>query len=639
MDHSHSTAFAAHYLQPTSFDPEKVDYGFDSMLGHDTCLTHGLDSLGTCNNTENACLDQRCFDHYGKTSAAKNVLEIGLDLKAGTDKASHRNEQANNPRPSRAKTRSQSSISASPVKMSAAATRASAHRQKRKRQSEQLQNHQHQQNQHQHQMDYHQTSNIHQHSPHFLHGQNLQQHIEPTAALQTVNENLHHNFQMPFLNGHHPSFGGDLQQHGGVFAHPSPYGRWPQAVAPSWANMMNQATIANCMQMSWPTHTGCNEAASADCTSACGDNKCWSQCGDGDDPDCCFDTSCTEIDFSQAPCCFEPTCAALKPCLDSSCQEAAIPCNDLHCVGTTVSTTPASVSVTTPSAEPEPMVNAILSPEEPSRDVSFDIGSAIAQNFGFAHDLGHSFTDDLNHHDANLNSDHNGSGLNQNAVFSMSSHSPTPKTELPDNQSMNDETDFTCRWLCEDGILCSKTFGGNKELQDHCKSEHVKNLKKGEYGFCCTWYGCIRPGPFSQKSKLERHMQTHTGSTPIDKPVKCDICGIMLSAKQSLEQHMRTHSGEKPWKCEHEGCGARFKQQSALTMHMRTHTGEKPLMCEICGKRFGESSNLSKHRRTHNVRGSHVCEHCGKDFHRLDQLRRHLQTHLPDGSRKSSKSS
>jgi uncharacterized Zn-finger protein len=79
-------------------------------------------------------------------------------------------------------------------------------------------------------------------------------------------------------------------------------------------------------------------------------------------------------------------------------------------------------------------------------------------------------------------------------------------------------------------------------------------------------------------------MQTHTGCklypldqnlepvlnhmltvAPIDKPVKCGICGIMLSAKQSLEQHMRTHSGEKPWKCEHEGCGARFKQQSALS--------------------------------------------------------------------------
>jgi hypothetical protein len=171
------------------------------------------------------------------------------------------------------------------------------------------------------------------------------------------------------------------------------------------------------------------------------------------------------------------------------------------------------------------MVSAILSPEEPSQDVSFDIDSAIGQNFGFTHDLGHSFTDDLNHHDGS----HSGSALNQNTVFSMSSHSPTPKTELAENQSMNGEADFTCKWLCEDGILCSKTFGDNKELQDHCKNEHVKNLKKGENGFCCTWYGCIRPGPFSQKSKLERHMQTHTGCKlyPLDR---------------NVENHLDTHT-------------------------------------------------------------------------------------------------
>ncbi|KAF4996004.1 hypothetical protein FGRMN_4752 [Fusarium graminum] len=632
MDNSAAFAHHLHYQnqhQPASFDAEKVDYGFDSLLGHDACLTHGLDSLGTCNNTENACLDQRCFDHYGKTAAAKTALDIGLDRKHGDNKVTHRNDPASNTR-SRLKTRSQSNISISPTKMmSPTATRASAHRQKRRRQSEQQHQHQHQrqhlQMQMHHQLDYHQPSTLHHmHPPHVFQQNQSLQHIEPMAALQTVNESLQHNFHMPLLDGHHPSFG-NFQQQNQVFSMPSLYDRWPQAVAPSWVNMMGQDTMANCMPMSWPTHMGCNDAVSADCTSACGDAKCWSECSDTDDADCCFDTSCAEIDFSHAACCFEPTCAELEPCLDASCQEAAIPCNDSHCVGTTVSTTPASVSVTTPSAEPEPMVNTIRSPVEPGQGVPLDIDSALDHNFSdFAQDLGHSFSEGLDQHDENIAS----------GGFPMTSLSPTPKIEPAGSQSMKGEPDFTCQWLCEDGVLCSKRFAGNKELQDHCKNEHVKNLKKGENGFCCTWYGCIRPGPFSQKSKLERHMQTHTGY----KPVKCEICGIMLSAKQSLEQHMRTHSGEKPWKCDHPGCEARFKQQSALTMHMRTHTGEKPLQCEICGKRFGESSNLSKHRRTHNVRGNHVCEHCGKDFHRLDQLRRHMQTHLPDGSRKSSKS-
>ncbi|EWG37578.1 hypothetical protein FVEG_01147 [Fusarium verticillioides 7600] len=630
----HSAPFAHHHQQqnqPASFESEKVDYGFDSLLGHDTCLTHGLDSLGTCNNTENACLDQRCFDHYGKTATTKNALDIGLDLKNGTDTVSQRHDQVNSTRSTRAKSRSQPNISNSPARtLSTAAMRVSAHRQKRRRQSEQT-------HQYHKQLEYPQSSHVHQmHSPHSIQQDQNLQHIDPTAVLQTVNENLQHNFNMPLLDSQHTSFG-EFQHQNHAFPVPSLYDRWPQAIAPSWANMMGQASVANCMPMPWTQHMGCNNATSVDCTSACGDAKCWSQCGDGDHADCCFDTSCDEFDFSHAACCFEPTCAALEPCLDTSCQEAAIPCNDSHCVSTTVSTTPASVSVTTPSAEPEPVVNTLMSPVEPGQGVPLDIDSVIGQDFGhFSHEIGPSFTDDLNQHVGNLARRPSGPGLSHNGAFSMPSQSPTPKTELAEKQAIKGEAEFTCQWLCEgDGVLCSKRFGSNKELQDHCKNEHVKTLQKGENGFCCTWYACIRPGPFSQKSKLERHMQTHTGY----KPVKCEICGIMLSAKQSLEQHMRTHSGEKPWKCDRPGCDARFKQQSALTMHMRTHTGEKPLQCEICGKRFGESSNLSKHRRTHNVRGNHVCEHCGKDFHRLDQLRRHLQTHLQDGGRKTSKSS
>ncbi|KAF5022954.1 hypothetical protein F66182_5020 [Fusarium sp. NRRL 66182] len=628
----HSVPWAPHHQhQLASFDGEKVDYGFESMLGHDTSLTHGLDSLGTCHNTENACLDQRCFDHYGKTSAAANTLDIGPDIKCDADKPSCRNDQANYARSAKPKARSRSITTSSPAKMTSdAATRALAHRQKRRRQSAQIQPHQYQQ-QLNHQLDYHQPYQENQvHSSHLLkHGQNLQ-HIEPMAALQTVSESLQHNFNMPVISNPHPSLGNFQQHYNHAFVMPNNLEHWPAAVAPSWATMLGPISTPTCMPMAWPPHIECNDAASAACTSACGETNCLSQCGDGNGAGCCYDQSCApQPDYSShASCCFEPTCADPEPCLDVSCQEAAIPCTSSHCVGTTVSTTPASLSVTTPSAEPEPMVNSIMSPVEPGRNLSLDLSSSIGHDFDFAHDLGHGFADGFSQHNGHLASHHPYSAMNQNAILAMPSHSPTPKTERADNQSLNGEADFSCRWVCDDGVLCSQKFAGNKELQDHCKNEHVKNLKKGQTGFNCTWYGCIKHGPFSQKSKLERHMQTHTG-----------LCGIMLSAKQSLEQHMRTHSGEKPWECKYPGCEARFKQQSALTMHMRTHTGEKPLKCEICGKRFGESSNLSKHRRTHNVRGSHVCEHCGKDFHRLDQLRRHLQTHFPDGDRKSSRSS
>ncbi|KAK1972645.1 zinc-responsiveness transcriptional activator [Colletotrichum sublineola] len=208
-------------------------------------------------------------------------------------------------------------------------------------------------------------------------------------------------------------------------------------------------------------------------------------------------------------------------------------------------------------------------------------------------------------------------------ALTTSSPVTSPST-LPSVASPNTPEQFACKWHNEEGgKICEAAFLDDEALQNHCREQHLKHLTKTDKGFRCQWEGCSREGQFTQKSKLERHLQTHTGF----KPVKCEICGLALSAKQSLAQHMRIHTGEKPWTCEHPGCEAAFKQQSALTMHMRTHTGEKPLTCEVCGKAFGESSNLSKHRKTHNVRGAFKCDFCDKDFHRLDQKRRHEKTH------------
>ncbi|KYK55607.1 putative metalloregulatory protein [Drechmeria coniospora] len=202
----------------------------------------------------------------------------------------------------------------------------------------------------------------------------------------------------------------------------------------------------------------------------------------------------------------------------------------------------------------------------------------------------------------------------------QSTHRPlTPQASLADDQ-------FVCRWLAPTGGICGRRFDGDEELQKHCKIDHLKQLKKSRGGFRCGWENCARDTCFTQRSKVERHMQVHTGF----KPVQCSICGAALSAKQALDQHMRIHTGETPWICKYPGCGCAFKQQSALTMHERTHSGDKPLECEICGKRFSESSNLSKHRRTHNVKGMHECQLCGKDFHRLDQLRRHMGSNHRD---------
>ncbi|KAI5818577.1 hypothetical protein BZA77DRAFT_7232 [Pyronema omphalodes] len=176
-----------------------------------------------------------------------------------------------------------------------------------------------------------------------------------------------------------------------------------------------------------------------------------------------------------------------------------------------------------------------------------------------------------------------------------------------------------CEWQDSqaDGTVhtCGIVFQTANELQQHAKEVHINALRK-KTGYHCYWAGCARQEkPFSQKGKVERHLQTHTGF----KSCTCDICGKEFSAPQALQQHVRTHTGEKPYKCDH--CGKEFAQGSAMTMHKRTHTGERPLKCDWpgCGKRFSESSNLSKHRKTHNPIGKHVCQFpgCERSFHRL----------------------
>ncbi|KAI9825506.1 MAG: zinc-finger protein [Phylliscum demangeonii] len=186
----------------------------------------------------------------------------------------------------------------------------------------------------------------------------------------------------------------------------------------------------------------------------------------------------------------------------------------------------------------------------------------------------------------------------------------------------------TCQWQVDDLTSdegkrpCGLPFADAAALQSHIKETHINQFTKKAH-FVCQWHGCPRCGqqPFAQRSKLERHLQVHTGF----KSHRCETCGQDFSGLLALQQHQRRHTGEKPYRCDI--CGRLFAQSTALIMHTRTHTKERPLKCDFpgCHKTFGESSTLSKHKRTHNAVGYHICRHpgCDSSFHRLDQLKRH----------------
>ncbi|KAI5800111.1 hypothetical protein EDC01DRAFT_628621 [Geopyxis carbonaria] len=174
---------------------------------------------------------------------------------------------------------------------------------------------------------------------------------------------------------------------------------------------------------------------------------------------------------------------------------------------------------------------------------------------------------------------------------------PAPRRHITQTPSDTEESRM-CEWQDVDAAgtthTCGQVFATSNELQQHARDVHITALKK-RTGYYCRWQSCNRRDkPFSQKGKVERHLQTHTGF----KSCTCEVCGKEFSAPQALQQHIRTHTGEKPYKCD--VCGKEFAQGSAMTMHKRVHTGERPLQCDYpgCGKRFSESSNLSKHRKS-----------------------------------------
>ncbi|ANB11897.1 Zap1p [Sugiyamaella lignohabitans] len=199
-------------------------------------------------------------------------------------------------------------------------------------------------------------------------------------------------------------------------------------------------------------------------------------------------------------------------------------------------------------------------------------------------------------------------GTNNNTVKVKTEHDETTSTK-------------TCKWVLENGQLCSCECKNTEELSNHIIEAHV-GLRKTEY--VCSWQGCDRNHrPFQQRQKMVRHLQVHTNH----RPYKCHICNSTFGEESVLKQHLRVHSGERPFECKI--CHKRFAASAALSVHLRIHTGEKPLKCKYpgCEKRFSESSNLNKHLKTHFSGSPCICPICSESFQDPDHLFKHFKTH------------
>lgn len=101
--------------------------------------------------------------------------------------------------------------------------------------------------------------------------------------------------------------------------------------------------------------------------------------------------------------------------------------------------------------------------------------------------------------------------------------SPVPDRARPQQPtSMNDHR---CLWQLGGDQVCGEQFDSNSSLYNHIAEVHIKAMKPTkDHGLLCCWDGCDRlKKGFENRSKVRRHVQTHTG------PSESLTCGVTCS--------------------------------------------------------------------------------------------------------------
>ncbi|XP_076050772.1 uncharacterized protein LOC143031151 isoform X3 [Oratosquilla oratoria] len=136
-----------------------------------------------------------------------------------------------------------------------------------------------------------------------------------------------------------------------------------------------------------------------------------------------------------------------------------------------------------------------------------------------------------------------------------------------------------------------------------------------------------RRGDSSSSGAVFTARQVDSGSSFI-----CWICGIDLQKSLQYEEHMvDQHSLDKPYRCE--DCGVTFKRKAHLDRHRRIHLPTRPYQCGVCGKGFTRNEHVRRHSLTHSGEKPYHCPSCNKTFSRREHLTKHLLSHTkPPGA-------
>ncbi|CAG9859489.1 unnamed protein product [Phyllotreta striolata] len=132
---------------------------------------------------------------------------------------------------------------------------------------------------------------------------------------------------------------------------------------------------------------------------------------------------------------------------------------------------------------------------------------------------------------------------------------------------------------------------------------------------------------FASSDKLDKHGQTHTGSSPF----KCDNCKKIFTSKFKLVRHALIHSDRKPFSCT--VCDRTFHRKDHLKNHVKVHSPQKDVyVCDNCKKQYTSLLSYRKHLALHAAEeGNLTCQICQLVFESKEKILFHLKIHA--GSR------